>query len=129
MQGKERRDAAAEEAALRLVQEHAAELLRFARRFSHCADDAHDAYQRTLEILVLRLRRDPPSQLLPWVRTVLRHEAYRVRVERERLVDRCVRPPREPLGDLRVGRKRVQRLGVAGLRRAQGERRSAQLHG
>lgn len=78
----------ADETALRLVQEHAAELLRFARRFSHCADDAHDAYQRSLEILVRRLRIDPPEQPLSWLRTVLRHEALAVRAERNQLVGR-----------------------------------------
>jgi RNA polymerase sigma factor (sigma-70 family) len=70
------------------VQEHAAELLRFARRFSHCPDDAHDAYQRAVEILVRRMRVDPPTQPLSWMRTVLRHEALAVRAEREQLVGR-----------------------------------------
>jgi RNA polymerase sigma factor (sigma-70 family) len=83
-----RRNENAEDATLRLVQEHAAELLRFARRFSHCADDAHDAYQRALEILVRRMRVDPPAQPLSWLRTVLRHEALAVRSERERLLGR-----------------------------------------
>jgi len=77
-----------EDATLRLVQEHAAELLRFARRFSHCGDDAHDAYQRSIEILVRRMRTDPPVQPLPWLRTVIRHEALAVRREREQLVGR-----------------------------------------
>ncbi len=88
MRSRDRRGESAEEAALRLVQDHAAELLRFARRFSHCADDAHDAYQRTIEILVRRIRSDPPAQLLSWVRTVLRHEALALRTEREQLVGR-----------------------------------------
>jgi len=78
----------AEDATLRLVQQHAAELLRFARRFSHCADDAHDAYQRSIEILVRRMRTDPPAQPLSWLRTVVRHEALAVRGEREQLVGR-----------------------------------------
>jgi RNA polymerase sigma factor (sigma-70 family) len=85
---RERGGAGSEEAVMRLVQEHAAELLRFARRFSHCADDAHDAYQRSLEILVRRMRTDPPSQPLPWLKTVLRHEALAVRTQRSKLVDR-----------------------------------------
>ncbi len=75
-----------EDATLRLVQQHAAELLRFARRFSHCADDAHDAYQRSIEILVRRMRSDPPAHPLSWLRTVVRHEALAVRSEREQLV-------------------------------------------
>jgi RNA polymerase sigma factor (sigma-70 family) len=77
-----------EDRTLRLVQQHAAELLRFARRFSHGADDAHDAYQRSVEILVRRMRTDPPAQPLPWLRTVLRREALAVRREREQLLGR-----------------------------------------
>jgi RNA polymerase sigma factor (sigma-70 family) len=88
MRSREAGDDNAEIATLRLVQEHAAELLRFARRFSHCADDAHDAYQRAVEILVRRMRLDPPAQPLSWMRTVLRHEALAVRSEREQLVGR-----------------------------------------
>lgn len=78
----------AEDATLRLVQQHAAELLSFARRFSHCADDAQDAYQRSIEILVRRMRTDPPVHPLSWLRTVIRHEALSVRSEREQLVGR-----------------------------------------
>lgn len=85
MLSRTRRDDA-EDATLRLVQEHAGQLLRFARRFSYCADDAHDAYQRALEILVRRMRSDPPSEPLRWLRTVLRHEALAVRAEREQLL-------------------------------------------
>jgi RNA polymerase sigma factor (sigma-70 family) len=88
-----RRNENAEDATLRMVQEHAAELLRFARRFSHCADDAHDAYQRALEILVRRMRVDPPAQPLPWLRTVLRHESLAIRAERERLLGRVELDP------------------------------------
>lgn len=79
----------AEDAVLRLVQDHAAELLRFARRFSYCADDAHDAYQRSLEILLRRMRIDPPAQPVSWVRTVLRHEALALRAQRDQLVSRA----------------------------------------
>jgi len=88
MQSRKRWEESVEDATLRVVQQHAAELLRFARRFSLCADDAHDAYQRTLEILVRRLRSDPPEQPLQWFRTVLRHEALSIRAEQERRVGR-----------------------------------------
>ncbi|MBS1871362.1 MAG: sigma-70 family RNA polymerase sigma factor [Actinobacteria bacterium] len=79
------REESAEDATLRLVLEHAAELLRFARRFTYSADDAHDAYQRAVEILVRRMRVDPPDQPLPFLRTVLRHEALAVRAERDQV--------------------------------------------
>jgi RNA polymerase sigma factor (sigma-70 family) len=88
MRNSDRSGRAAEDAVLRLVQDHAAELLRFAGRFSHCADDAHDAYQRSLEILVRRMRVEPPAQPLQWIRTVLRHEALAIRAQRERSVSR-----------------------------------------
>ncbi len=88
MQSRARRQDSVEDETLRLVQQHAGELLRFARRFSHCADDAHDAYQRTVEILVRRMRSDPPAQPLAWLRTVLRHEALAIRAERDRLLSR-----------------------------------------
>lgn len=79
-----RRRDGAEEVVLALVHSHAGELLRFARRFSLCADDAQDAYQRALEILVRRLRTQSLDNPLSYLRTIIRHEAYQVRVERER---------------------------------------------
>lgn len=78
----------AEEVVLALVRGHAGELLRFARRFSLCADDAQDAYQRALEILVVRLRTTRIDNPLSYLRTVVRHEAFHVRIERERLLTR-----------------------------------------
>ncbi|ADB50249.1 sigma-70 family RNA polymerase sigma factor [Conexibacter woesei] len=84
-----RRGREAEERVFALVREHAYELLRFARRFSLCEDDAQDAYQRALEILVRQLRRGtPPQNTLSWLRTVVRHEASQVREERERRMSR-----------------------------------------
>jgi RNA polymerase sigma factor (sigma-70 family) len=76
-----------EDELLALVRKHAAELLRFARRHSLCDDDAHDAYQRTLEILLRRMRTDPPERPLAWLRTVLKHECAAVRAQREQLVE------------------------------------------
>lgn len=119
MESRTRREDA-EELTLRLVQQHAAELLRFARRFSYCADDAHDAYQRALEILVRRMRSDPPEQPLKWVRTVLRHEALAVRAERAQLLgsveldldrheDRAVADP----ADHAVGHERLRHTAEA----------------
>lgn len=123
MRSREAREDSAEDATLRLVQEHAAGLLRFARRFSHCPDDAHDAYQRAVEILVRRMRVDPPAQPLSWMRTVLRHEALAVRGEREQLVgwteldldrheDRALGDPAEHV----VGHERLRHTAEA-LRR------------
>jgi RNA polymerase sigma factor (sigma-70 family) len=94
----DRRGGEAEEAVLRLVQQHAVELVRFARRFSWCADDAQDAYQRALEILVRRMRTDPPDHPLSWLRTVIRNEAGTVREQRADMVGRD-----EPDLDRRIG--------------------------
>lgn len=79
---------AGEELVLALVREHAGSLLRFARRFSICADDAQDAYQRTLEKLVRRVRTEPPENAVNWARTVLRNEALAIRAEREQTIGR-----------------------------------------
>lgn len=81
-----RRRETSEEAVVRLVQHHAADLLRFARQFSLCADDAHDAYQRALEILVRRVQSEPPERPLQWLRTVLKREALAVRAQREQFL-------------------------------------------
>ncbi len=79
---------AGEEQVLALVREHAGDLLRLARRFSICVEDAQDAYQRTLEKLVRRMRGEPPEDALKWARTVLRHEALAIRGEREQMLGR-----------------------------------------
>ena len=74
---------------LAIVRGHAGELLRFARRFSLGPDDAQDAYQRALEILVRRLRESSVDNPLSYLRTIIRHEAFQVRVERERTMTRA----------------------------------------
>ena len=57
---------------------------RTARRYSLCAEDAEDAYQRALEILITKAPTDDPEQLRPWLQTVIKHEALAVRRQRER---------------------------------------------
>ncbi|MGN6586062.1 MAG: zf-HC2 domain-containing protein [Solirubrobacterales bacterium] len=59
---------------------------RTARRFSLCDDDADDALQRALEILLRRAPTTDPRELVKWTQTVVRHEALAVRSERERLL-------------------------------------------
>jgi RNA polymerase sigma factor (sigma-70 family) len=60
------------------------ELRRVALRFSLCADDAEDALQRGLEILLCKAPTDDPRQLIKWMQTVIRREALAIRNERER---------------------------------------------
>ena len=66
----------------RLVEEHATTLLRVARQHSLCVDDAHDAYQRALEIYLRRLDTIDPATEGAWMRVVVRHEAMAVRRSR-----------------------------------------------
>jgi RNA polymerase sigma factor (sigma-70 family) len=61
-------------------------LLRLARRHSLCAADAEDAVQRAFEILLRRAERVKPATALPWLRTVVKHEAMAVHSARLRLV-------------------------------------------
>ena len=43
------------------------------RRYSLCADDAHDAYQRGLEILMRHAARLDPERAAGWLHTVVNH--------------------------------------------------------
>ena len=63
-----------------------AALRRTARRYSLCAEDAEDAYQRAIEIL---LTKSPPAdqrRLAAWMQVVTRREALAVRRSRERML-------------------------------------------
>jgi RNA polymerase sigma factor (sigma-70 family) len=55
-----------------------------ARRYSLCAADAEDAYQRGLEILITKAPTDARDELRPWLHTVIKHEALALRRQRER---------------------------------------------
>ena len=66
----------------RLVEGHASTLLRVARQHSLCVDDAHDAYQRALEIYLRRLETIDPATEGAWMKVVVRHEAMAVRRSR-----------------------------------------------
>lgn len=59
-------------------------LLRRARRYSICADDADDALQRAIEILLARAHTVDPNRVLPWMLTVVAREALAVRRRRLR---------------------------------------------
>jgi len=61
-----------------------AALRRTAQRFSICADDADEALQRGLEILLHKAPSEDPRDLIRWTLTVVKHEALAVRAERER---------------------------------------------
>lgn len=73
-------------AAVELVAREDAELRQTARRFSLCEADAEDAYQRALEILLVKAPTDRPRELVRWMKTVVKHEALAIRRYRERML-------------------------------------------
>jgi RNA polymerase sigma factor (sigma-70 family) len=73
-------------AAVELVAREDAALRQTARRYSLCEDDAEDAYQRALEILLVKAPSDRPRELTRWMKTVVKHEALAIRRYRERML-------------------------------------------
>lgn len=65
-----------------------------ARRYSLCAADAEDAYQRGLEILITKAPTADTSELRPWLHTVVKHEALAIRRQRERMLAASPDSPR-----------------------------------
>jgi RNA polymerase sigma factor (sigma-70 family) len=62
-----------------IVARHGDLLLRVARQFSLCTDDAHDAVQRALEIYMRRVDSLDPATELAWLKVVVKHESLAVR--------------------------------------------------
>jgi RNA polymerase sigma factor (sigma-70 family) len=87
-------------AASDLIESHDAVFRRTARRYSICADDAEDAYQRALEILLTKAPPIGGDALVRWMQTVTKREALAVRRQRERLLG----SPRTPGHDDDVDR-------------------------
>lgn len=79
-------EAARKRAAVETYSSHERILRRQAARFSLCADDADEALQRALEILLRKAPSTDPRELIRWTQTVVKHEALAVRRERERLL-------------------------------------------
>jgi RNA polymerase sigma factor (sigma-70 family) len=73
-------------AAIETYARHEATLRRTARRYSICPDDADDALQRALEILLQKAPSEDPRELIKWSQTVVKHEALAVRRDRERIL-------------------------------------------
>ena len=73
-----------EPVALDLIKKRGAEVLSSARRYASTPDDAEDAYQRALEILLTKAPTTREDQLLPWLKTIVRHECFALRKKRER---------------------------------------------
>jgi len=73
-----------DEAALELLARHGAQILATARRYAATPEDAEDAYQRGLEILLTKAPTTSEDDLVPWLKTVVKHEAFALRRHRER---------------------------------------------
>ena len=71
-------------AALELIARHGPQILATARRYSATPEDAEDAYQRGLEILLTKAPATAEEELVPWLKTVVKHEAFAIRRQRER---------------------------------------------
>src|SRR5215212_4969184 len=71
-------------AALGLLARHGAQILATARRYSATPEDAEDAYQRGIEILLTKAPSTREEELIPWLKTVVKHEAFALRRQRER---------------------------------------------
>ena len=79
-------DASRKRAAIETYTRHEAVLRRTARRYSICGDDADDALQRALEILLVKAPTNDPRELIRWTQTVVKHEALAIRRDRERIL-------------------------------------------
>ena len=91
---------------------------RFARRYSLCAADAEDAYQRSLEILLRSAPTADRTELRAWLHTVVKHEALAVRRQRERALPAAEPPPQPaeaapPLDEQASERERVRQTADA----------------
>jgi RNA polymerase sigma factor (sigma-70 family) len=73
-------------AAVEMIAREGAELRQVARRYSLCGEDAEDAYQRALEIVLTKAPSERPQDLVRWTTTVVKHEALAIRRNRERLL-------------------------------------------
>nr|MDP8943072.1 sigma-70 family RNA polymerase sigma factor [Actinomycetota bacterium] len=71
--------------AVRVIERHGAGIMRTARRYSRTPDDAEDAYQRGVEILLTKAPDIPEPELVPWLKTVVKHEAFAIRRQGSRV--------------------------------------------
>jgi hypothetical protein len=60
-----------DEAALTLVTRHGGQIMATARRYAATPEDAEDAYQRGLEILLTKAPTAREDELIPWLKTVV----------------------------------------------------------
>src|SRR5919109_3748841 len=87
-------------AAVDLVTRGSGRFKRFALRYSLCAADAEDAYQRSLEILLRKAPTADRGELRAWLHTVIKHEALALRRQRERALAGNADQPPEPVAEV-----------------------------
>ena len=73
-----------DEAATELLTRHGSQILATARRYAATPEDAEDAYQRAFEILLTKAPTTSEEELVPWLKTVVKHEAFALRRQRDR---------------------------------------------
>ena len=73
-----------ERVALDVLGRRGGEILATARRHAATPEDAEDAYQRGVEILLGKAPTTVEDELVPWLKTVVKHEAWALRRQRER---------------------------------------------
>lgn len=106
-------DGARKRAAVETYVHNEDSLRRTARRYSICADDADDALQRGLEILLRKAPSDDPRELIRWTQTVVKHEALAVRRERERILSGPAAARLDPGREDWVARLPAENIGPA----------------
>ena len=77
-----------DEAALRLLARHGGQILATARRHAVTPEDAEDAFQRGIEILLTKAPSTSEDELIPWLKTVV----FRTICARQGLRQRRARP-------------------------------------
>jgi hypothetical protein len=70
--------------AVDLIRRRGREILATARRYAYNLDDADDAYQRGLEILLTKAPTTREDDLVRWLQTVVKHEAFARHRQRQR---------------------------------------------
>src|SRR5919197_4400612 len=109
-----------EPAALELLERHGAQIMGTARRYSLSAEDAEDAYQRGLEILLTKAPSTEEDDLVPWRKTVVKHEAFAIRKQRQRAElagDRQLSAGLAPAADAQAERHERLRVGAEAISR------------
>src|SRR3954447_23897667 len=109
-------------------------LLRVARGYSLCADDAHDAVQRALEIYMRRVESLDAATELAWLKGGVKHEALAVRRGRAGVAGEEVDLDAVPAVAQRTveerleSNERVERSAEVMRRLQRGDGRGAVLH-